>query len=202
LHRDLDGLRESAAGAGKIGTTGRGIGPAMKTRSVVAPFAFAILLISMRSTRSSIVFARTTMPCAPGSAEAGRSRGAARDLREIAPFVLQFAQPVWKRLQTVRKAGARILFEGAQGVLLDVDHGTIRSSRRRTPCRGRQLRVRAWAVGDRLRARIVKAYTTAWVPGRSRPNSPTKSANVWVSAVMSSGLSPGASVAVAGSTRC
>ena len=46
------------------------------------------------------------------------------DLREIADFVLQFAQPVWKRLKKVRKAGARVLFEGAQGVLLDVDHGT------------------------------------------------------------------------------
>jgi adenylosuccinate synthase len=46
------------------------------------------------------------------------------ELREIAPFVLQFAQPVWKRLKKVRKAGARILFEGAQGVLLDIDHGT------------------------------------------------------------------------------
>ena len=45
-------------------------------------------------------------------------------LREIAPFVLQYAQPVWKRLNDVRKQGAKILFEGAQGVLLDVDHGT------------------------------------------------------------------------------
>ncbi|MGB3165596.1 MAG: adenylosuccinate synthetase, partial [Alteraurantiacibacter sp.] len=45
-------------------------------------------------------------------------------LREIAPFVAQFAQPVWKRLNEVRKGGAKILFEGAQGVLLDVDHGT------------------------------------------------------------------------------
>ena len=46
------------------------------------------------------------------------------ELKEIAPFVLQYAQPVWRRLKKVRKAGARILFEGAQGVLLDVDHGT------------------------------------------------------------------------------
>src|SRR5690606_20983958 len=45
-------------------------------------------------------------------------------LKEIAPYVMQFAQPVWRRLKKVRKAGARILFEGAQGVLLDVDHGT------------------------------------------------------------------------------
>ena len=45
-------------------------------------------------------------------------------MREIAPFVLRFAQPLWKRLKKVRKAGARILFEGAQGVLLDIDHGT------------------------------------------------------------------------------
>ena len=50
--------------------------------------------------------------------------GLLAELREIAPYVLQFAQPVWKRLKKVRKAGARILFEGAQGVLLDVDHGT------------------------------------------------------------------------------
>src|SRR3546814_1303637 len=46
------------------------------------------------------------------------------ELREIAPFVLRFAQPLWKRLKKVRKAGARILFEGAQGVMLDIDHGT------------------------------------------------------------------------------
>jgi adenylosuccinate synthase len=46
------------------------------------------------------------------------------ELREIAPFVQQFAQPVWKRLRDQRKEGVRILFEGAQGVLLDVDHGT------------------------------------------------------------------------------
>jgi adenylosuccinate synthase len=46
------------------------------------------------------------------------------DLRGIAPFVLQFAQPVWKRLNEEKKRGRRILFEGAQGVLLDVDHGT------------------------------------------------------------------------------
>src|SRR3546814_9056102 len=46
------------------------------------------------------------------------------DLREIADYVLEYAQPVWKRLKKVRKAGARILFEGAQGVLLDIDHGT------------------------------------------------------------------------------
>src|SRR3546814_4583862 len=46
------------------------------------------------------------------------------DLTEIADYVLEYAQPVWKRLKKVRKAGARILFEGAQGVLLDVDHGT------------------------------------------------------------------------------
>src|SRR3546814_2740338 len=46
------------------------------------------------------------------------------DLAEIADYVLEYAQPVWKRLKKVRKAGARILFEGAQGVLLDIDHGT------------------------------------------------------------------------------
>src|SRR3546814_15736017 len=46
------------------------------------------------------------------------------ELREIAPFVLRFAQPLWQRLQQVRKAGARILLEGAQGVLLAIELGT------------------------------------------------------------------------------
>src|SRR3546814_2973753 len=46
------------------------------------------------------------------------------ELREIAPFVLPFAQPAWRMLGDARAAGKRILFEGAQGVLLDVDHGT------------------------------------------------------------------------------
>ncbi|OCC24995.1 adenylosuccinate synthase [Croceicoccus estronivorus] len=125
IHRDLDQLRETAAGKGKIGTTGRGIGPAYEDK--VGRRAIRVCDLAHLDTLDP----QLDRLCAHHDAlRAGfneppvdRARLIA-DLKEIAPFVLQFAQPVWKRLRDVRKEGARILFEGAQGVLLDVDHGT------------------------------------------------------------------------------
>ncbi|MBN8817415.1 MAG: adenylosuccinate synthase [Sphingomonas sp.] len=125
FHRDLDGLRETAAGKGKIGTTGRGIGPAYEDK--VGRRAIRVCDLAHLDDLD----AQLDRLCAHHDAlRAGfkeppidRAKLIA-DLREIAPFVLQFAEPVWKRLRDVRKAGKRILFEGAQGVLLDVDHGT------------------------------------------------------------------------------
>jgi len=125
LHRDLDGLRETAAGKGKIGTTGRGIGPAYEDK--VGRRAIRVCDLAHLDQLD----AQLDRLCAhhdalrAGFDQPPVDRAALLDeLREIAPFVLRFAQPVWKRLKKVRKAGARILFEGAQGVLLDVDHGT------------------------------------------------------------------------------
>ena len=83
------------------------------------------------------------------------------DLREIAPYVRQFAQPVRKRLNTGKKAGARILFEGAQGVLLDVDHGTypfVTSSNTVSGTAASGSGLGPSATGFVLG--IVKAYTT------------------------------------------
>lgn len=125
LHRDLDGLRETAAGQGKIGTTGRGIGPAYEDK--VGRRAIRVCDLAHLDELDP----QLDRLCAhhdalrAGFDEPPIDREALiAELREIAPFVLQFAQPVWKRLKKVRKAGARVLFEGAQGVLLDVDHGT------------------------------------------------------------------------------
>ena len=125
LHRDLDGLRETAAGKGKIGTTGRGIGPAYEDK--VGRRAIRVCDLAHLDSLD----AQLDRLCAhhdalrAGFDQPPVDRAALLDeLREIAPFVLRFAQPVWKRLKKVRKAGARVLFEGAQGVLLDVDHGT------------------------------------------------------------------------------
>ena len=112
LHRDLDGLRETAAGQGKIGTTGRGIGP-----------AYLAHLDEIEPQLDRLCAHHDALRAGFDEPPIDREQLIA-ELREIAPFVLQFAQPVWKRLKKVRKAGARILFEGAQGVLLDVDHGT------------------------------------------------------------------------------
>ena len=125
IHRELDGQREAAAGSGKIGTTGRGIGPAYEDK--VGRRAIRVCDLAHLDALDS----QLDRLCAhhdalrAGFGEPPVDRAALVDaLREIAPFVLQYAQPVWRRLNKVKKAGARILFEGAQGVLLDVDHGT------------------------------------------------------------------------------
>lgn len=125
IHRDLDVLREAAAGKGKIGTTGRGIGPAYEDK--VGRRAIRVCDL----THLDQIEPQLDRLCAhhdalrAGFDEPAIDRTALiEQLREIAPFVQQFAQPVWKRLNDVKKGGARILFEGAQGVLLDVDHGT------------------------------------------------------------------------------
>ena len=125
MHRDLDGLREAAAGKGKIGTTGRGIGPAYEDkvgRRAIRGCDLAQLddldpQLDRLCAHHDALRAGFDQP--PVDREALLA-----ELRDVADFVLRFAQPVWKRLKKVRKAGAKILFEGAQGVLLDVDHGT------------------------------------------------------------------------------
>ena len=125
IHRDLDQLRESAAGKGKIGTTGRGIGPAYEDKVGRRAIRVCDLahLDSLDPQLDRVCAHHDALRAGFGEPPVDRARLIA-DLKEIAPFVLQFAQPVWKRLRDVKKEGSRILFEGAQGVLLDVDHGT------------------------------------------------------------------------------
>ncbi|HAU22472.1 MAG TPA: adenylosuccinate synthase, partial [Erythrobacter sp.] len=125
IHRDLDGLREAAAGSGKIGTTGRGIGPAYEDKVGRRAIRVCDLahLDQLEPQLDRLCAHHDALRAGFDQPPVDRER-LLNDLREIAPFVLRFAQPVWKRLKKVRKAGARILFEGAQGVLLDIDHGT------------------------------------------------------------------------------
>ena len=125
FHRDLDGLRETAAGAGKIGTTGRGIGPAYEDKVGRRAIRVCDLahLDKLDPQIDRLTAHHDALRAGFGEPPIDRERLKA-DLAEIADYVLEYAQPVWKRLKKVRKAGARILFEGAQGVLLDVDHGT------------------------------------------------------------------------------
>jgi adenylosuccinate synthase len=125
IHGDLDLWRESAAGAGKIGTTGRGIGPAYEDKVGRRAIRVCDLahLDSLEPQLDRLCAHHDALRAGFDEPPVDRAR-LLSDLAEIAPFVLQYAQPVWKRLDEVRKAGARILFEGAQGVLLDVDHGT------------------------------------------------------------------------------
>ncbi|MCP5395903.1 MAG: adenylosuccinate synthase [Sphingomonadaceae bacterium] len=125
IHRDLDVLRETAAGKGKIGTTRRGIGPAYEDKVGRRSIRVCDLahLDDLGPQLDRICAHHDALRAGFGQPPIDRER-LISDLREIAPFVRQFAQPVWKRLNEVKKAGAKILFEGAQGVLLDVDHGT------------------------------------------------------------------------------
>ena len=125
FHRDLDSLREDASGAGKIGTTRRGIGPAYEDK--VGRRAIRVCDLAHLDSLDS-QFDRLTAhhdALRAGFGEPPIDRAALiEELRAIAGFVLSFAKPVWRNLNEARARGRRILFEGAQGVLLDVDHGT------------------------------------------------------------------------------
>ncbi len=125
LHGELDRAREEAVGVAKIGTTGRGIGPAYEDkvgrRAIrVADLADAETLAT-RVDRALVH--HDALRRGLGMEPVDRDALIAA-LTEIAPAVLEYAAPVWKVLNEKRKAGKRILFEGAQGALLDIDFGT------------------------------------------------------------------------------
>lgn len=125
FHRDLDSLREDASGAGKIGTTRRGIGPAYEDK--VGRRAIRVCDLAHLDALDSQLDRLTAHHDAlrAGFGEPPIDRAAlVEELRAIADFVLSFARPAWRDLNQARARGRRILFEGAQGVLLDVDHGT------------------------------------------------------------------------------
>jgi adenylosuccinate synthase len=109
IHRDLDGLREAAAGSGKIGTTGRGIGPAYEDKVGRRAIRVCDLahLDALDAQLDRLCAHHDALRAGFGEPPVDRARLIA-DLKEIAPFVLEYAQPVWKRLNQVRKAGARI----------------------------------------------------------------------------------------------
>lgn len=125
FHRDLDGLREDASGAGKIGTTRRGISPAYEDK--VGRRAIRVCDLAHLDDLGPQLDRLTAHHDAlrAGFGEPPIDRDALiAELRDIAGFVLPFAKPVWRDLNAAKEAGRRILFEGAQGVLLDIDHGT------------------------------------------------------------------------------
>jgi adenylosuccinate synthase len=124
LHRDLDQARE-AASSQKIGTTGRGIGPAYEDKvgrrairvgDLADPDSLPAKIERLLAHHGAL---RKGLGLPEADAEA-----LLKQLMEIAPKVLAFAQPAWRTLDQQVKAGKRVLFEGAQGALLDVDHGT------------------------------------------------------------------------------
>ncbi|EAU43724.1 adenylosuccinate synthase [Salipiger bermudensis] len=126
IHGELDRAREEAAAKGaKIGTTGRGIGPAYEDK--VGRRSVRVADLADRATLESRVDRALTHHDALRKGlgmEPVDREALIEQLLEIAPEVLQYAGPVWKVLNEKRRSGKRILFEGAQGALLDIDFGT------------------------------------------------------------------------------
>ncbi len=125
LHRELDNLRETAAGAGKIGTTGRGIGPAYEDKVGRRAIRVNDLadLSSIGTKIDRLLAHHNALRRGLGVAEI-KPETVLSELKEIAPKILPYADAVWDLLDQHRKGGSRILFEGAQGIMLDIDHGT------------------------------------------------------------------------------
>lgn len=125
LHRKLDLAREEAAGKATIGTTKRGIGPAYEDK--IARRAIRICDLADPATLmeriETLLLHHNTLLRGAGLPEidGGALYGA---LLDVAPKILPFAGTVWKELDAARRGGKRILFEGAQGAMLDIDHGT------------------------------------------------------------------------------
>jgi len=163
LHRDLDGTREAQAGAGKIGTTGRGIGPAYEDKAgrrairvgdLADPEALDAKIERLLAHHGALRKGLDLPEIDPAALKA--------ELLAVAPGVLRFTgEPVWRQLDLAYREGKRILFEGAQGTLLDVDHGTYPFVTSSNTVAGQA------AAGSGLGPRavgyvlgIVKAYTT------------------------------------------
>jgi adenylosuccinate synthase len=125
FHREMDEIREDAAGKDKIGTTRRGIGPAYEDKVGRR----SIRVMDLRS-ESNLDHRLETVLLHHNAIRKGLGRKIyeknklKKDLLKIAPEILKFSQPVWLRIDEFKKKKKKILFEGAQGILLDVDHGT------------------------------------------------------------------------------
>ena len=162
LHGELDRAREGQASVAKIGTTGRGIGPAYEDKVGRRAIRVADLAdeatLEMRVDR--LMLHHDALRRGLGMQPVDRE-GLLAALREIAPQVLPYARPVWRTLNEARRAGKRILFEGAQGALLDIDFGTypfVTSSNVIAGQAATGTGMGPGAIGFVLG--IVKAYTT------------------------------------------
>jgi adenylosuccinate synthase len=125
LHSELDVMREAAAGEAKIGTTGRGIGPAYEDK--VGRRAIRVQDLKNLNTLGPkvdrILVHHNALRRGLGQPELDKA-ALISELAEIAPKILPYMDVTWDLLDRERRAGKRILFEGAQGALLDIDHGT------------------------------------------------------------------------------
>jgi adenylosuccinate synthase len=161
-HAQIDRAREEARGANKIGTTGRGIGPAYEDK--VGRRAIRVCDLadpaSLPEKLDQLLLHHNALLRGLGAAEVQRAP-LLTSLAEIAPKILPFAAPAWRLLDEAKKSGKRVLFEGAQGIMLDVDHGTypyVTSSHTHPGQAASGVGLAPKALGYVLG--ITKAYTT------------------------------------------
>ena len=125
FHREMDEIREDTAGKAKIGTTRRGIGPAYEDK--VGRRSIRVMdLISEENLNhrlETVLMHHNAIRKGLGK-EIFQKDQLKKELLEIAPEILKYSQPVWKKIDEFKQQKKKILFEGAQGILLDVDHGT------------------------------------------------------------------------------
>ena len=125
FHREMDEIREDAAGKSKIGTTRRGIGPAYEDkvgrRSIRVMDLVSETNLDLRLER--VLLHHNAIRKGLGK-KIYKKDQLKKELLKIAPEILKFSQPVWLRIDEYKRQKKKILFEGAQGILLDVDHGT------------------------------------------------------------------------------
>ena len=125
LHRELDAFRESGTGAARLGTTKRGIGPAYEDKVARRAIRLMDLADPDQLTGQIDRLLAHHDPLRRGLGLPPTSAGAIREeLVSVAPRILPFMAPTYEVLDSARRAGKRILFEGAQGAMLDIDHGT------------------------------------------------------------------------------
>ena len=125
FHQEMDEIREDSAGNEKIGTTRRGIGPCYEDK--VGRRSIRVMDLRSESNldnRLENVLLHHNAIRKGLKKKIFKKGDLKKSLLEIAPEILRFAKPVWLKLEEFKKKGKKILFEGAQGILLDVDHGT------------------------------------------------------------------------------
>ena len=125
FHKEMDEIREDAAGNAKIGTTRRGIGPAYEDK--IGRRSIRVMDLVSESNLDhrleTVLIHHNAIRKGLGK-QIYKKEQLKKDLLKIAPEILKFSQPVWKKIDEYKTKGKKILFEGAQGILLDVDHGT------------------------------------------------------------------------------
>ncbi len=125
LHKELDGIREDSKNTEKIGTTRRGIGPAYEDK--VGRRGIRLMDLANKKNLSKridmILHHHDSIRKGLKKNKINKKKLIA-NLIKISPKILKYSQPVWKKINEFKKKKKTILFEGAQGILLDIDHGT------------------------------------------------------------------------------